>query len=445
MNENLYSIPMEQNVLCILMITQGADQYVEQLDESDFYATRHAFIFRQIKKMHSEGKSYDIEVIADLIKRIPNEGVDEEYLKEILRDSTSSAHRIADYIGVLKEHARRRTLFNAGEQIKRIASDITQYDSIEAVAQSEGVLAQLENNDESSTVHEAFDLSVELLGELNDRVIARSKGLEVIEGIRTGFKALDEQIGNIGNGDLVYIGARPSMGKTAFIQSIMIEVAFMQQLPILFQSAEMKSKKIMNRLIASLAEINLRNIRDATLEDDEWGRYNNAALKLQKCKFMIDDKSMPTVADIRRNCRRLKAKHGKVGAVFIDYLTLLKGSIKSDRNDLVVGDISNRLKALAKEFDCPVICLAQLNRGVESRADKRPLLSDLRESGSIEQDADAILFLYRDEYYNKDSKEKGIAEVIAAKVRDGEVGTVRLGFQGQYSRFCDLAHYGDDY
>lgn len=445
MNENLYSIEIEQSVLCIFMTVVGVDEHIEALSEDDFFATRHIHIFKTIKKLHSEGKGHDVEVIADLIKKVPVDGLTVEYITDIYANSIGSAHRIDDYIAKLKEYARRRALFNAGERIKVIASDLMQYDAIEAVAQSESVLSQLETNSESSTIHDAFSLAVDLLGDLNQRIEDRKNGIERINGIRTGFSELDKKIGTISNGDLVYVGARPSMGKTAFIQSIMMEVAFMQQLPILFQSAEMKASKIMHRLIAGLAEINLRDIRDATIPDDKWGDYNDAALQLQKCIFEIDDKSMPTVADIRKNCRRLKAKHGKVGAVFIDYLTLLKGTKKSDRNDLVVGEVSNSLKALAKEFDCPVICLAQLSRGVESRADKRPLLSDLRESGSIEQDADVILFLYRDEYYNKQTKEIGVAEVIAAKVRDGEVGTVRLAFEGQYSRFRDLAHYEDDF
>lgn len=445
MNEKLYSLPLEQSVLSILMITYGVDEHLENLTEDDFHATRHIAIFKLIKKRHSEGKGYDVEIICDMARKNADMGFDVEYIIDLNVNSIGSAHRLSDYIEKMKEYTRRRALFNAGERIKTIASDITQYDVIEAVAQSESVLSQLEDNKDSGTVHEAFDLSVELLGDLVERIEARKNGNEKINGVKTGFTQLDKQIGVISNGDLVYIGARPSMGKTAFIQSVMLEVSFMQQLPILFQSAEMKAQKIMHRLISSLGEINLRHIRDADMKDDEWGKYNEASLRLQKCKFMIDDKSMPTVTDIRRNCRKLRAKYGKVGAVFIDYLTLLKGSIKSDRNDLVVGDISNRLKALAKEFDCPVICLAQLNRGVESRSDKRPLLSDLRESGSIEQDADVILFLYRDEYYNKDTKEPGIAEVIAAKVRDGEVGTVRLAFEGRYSRFCDLDYQEQDF
>lgn len=445
MNENLYSIQMEQNVLCILMITEGADQYVEQLDESDFYASRHAFIFRQIKKLHSEGKSYDIEVIADVIKRIPHEGVDEEYLKEILRDSTSSAHRIAAYIDVLKDHARRRTLFNAGEQIKRIASDITKYDAIEAVAQSEGVLAQLETNEESDTVDTAFNISIDLFRTIDERMRMRAEGKEQINGVRTGLSDLDKQIGIVQNSDLVIIGARPSMGKTAFAQTLMLDISLIQQKPVLFQSAEMSKAQIGSRLVAALGEINLRHITSSDIPDEHWRDFTKATEMLEKAKLLIDDKEIPSLQDIRKNCRRLKKQYGSIGAVFVDYLTLLKPPVKSDNLHITTGETVKGLKAIAKEFNCPVFCLAQLSRKVEERKDSRPMNSDLRESGNIEEAANIILFLYRDEYYNKGTQEAGICEVIATKVRDGIVGTVKVATELQYSRFCDLAHYGDDY
>lgn len=446
MNENLYSIPMEQSVLCIFMFNYGVDEYIEQLDESDFHATRHAFIFQQIKKRHQQGEGHDVEVIADIIKRIPASGVNEDYLKEIFAQSTGSAHRIADYVKTLKEYSRRRALFNAGERIKAIASDITQGDSIEAVAQSESVLAQLESDSDSGTTISAFDVSVALFAKIDQRMRDRKNGISTINGIQTGFIDLDNKLGDIAKGDLVIIGARPSMGKTVMMQDIMIDVAARQGKPIICQSAEMPSEKVGERLVASIGEIPLSDIKAARIADEHWSNYTKATELLRNIVMEIDDKSLPTLSDIRRNCRKMKAQHGEVGAVFVDYLTLLTSPLKTDQNHLAIGAISKGLKAIAKEFNCPVICLSQLSRDVDKRPDKRPMMSDLRESGQIEQDADIIMFLYRDEYYLKEkSQQKDIVEVIVAKARDGEVGTVRLATELQYSRFTDIKHYGEDF
>lgn len=445
MNENLFSISMEQSVLSILMITYGVDEYVEQLNESDFYATRHANIFNLIKKRFSEGKGYDVQVIVDLAQKTPDIGFTPDYLVEITADSIGSAHRLSDYIEKLKEYTRRRALFNAGERIKIIAGDVTTYEAIEAVAESEAVLAKLESNEDSSTVSNAFDVSVRLFAKIDERMQARANGNETINGIQTGFSDLDRKLGDIAKGDLVIIGARPSMGKTVLMQDIMIDVAARQGKVVLCQSAEMPSEKVGERLIASIGEIPLSEVKGARIRDEHWERFTKATNLLQSVNIIIDDKSMPSLSDIRRNCRKIKAQHGEVGAVFVDYLTLLTSPVKTDQNHLAIGAISKGLKAIAKEFNCPVICLSQLSRDVEKRNDRRPLMSDIRESGQIEQDADIIMFLYRDEYYNKQTQEKDILEVIVAKARDGEIGTVRLSSELQYSRFCDLSIHDDNY
>ena len=438
MNEKLYSMDLEASVLSIFMINYGVDESIEMLDDSDFYASKHIFIFQQIKKLHSEGKGHDITVINDICKKNALCGVDEEYLTDICTQSTGSAHRIDEYTKTLKEYASRRALFNAGERIKVIASDVIQYNSIEAVSQSESVLASLETNDESSTAISAYDVSVNLFAKIDKRMTDRKNGIYTINGVQTGFKDLDQKLGDIARGDLVIIGARPSMGKTVICQDMIIDIAARQKKPVIFQSAEMPSEKVGERLISSISEIPLSKIKGAFIDEDQWHNYTEAVKLLREVEILIDDKSMPTLNDIRKNCRRIKAKHGEVGAVFVDYLTLLTPPIKTDQNHLAIGAISKGLKAIAKEFNCPVFCLSQLSRKVDDRADKRPMLSDLRESGQIEQDADIIMFLYRDEYYNKSSKEAGIVEVIVGKARDGEVGTVRLGSELQYSRFTDL-------
>ena len=441
MNENLYSIPIEQSILSTLM-TQigGIDDSIGAISPEHFYAGQHNIIFKHIKKLYSGGELHDVVMVWDSIKLDANDSkiVNEKFLIDLMNDSPSTALLLDQHTRKLIEHARRRSLFNAGERIKAISLDTTQYDVDTAIAQSEGVVASVDKGGSSEKLKGAFELSVDLYEKMVVCEQNRLAGIEEVEGISSGFQSLDNQVGTFKNGDLIYIGARPSMGKTAFSQDIILSVGFYQQLPVLFHSVEMKSEKIMKRFIASMASINLKDLGRNYVPSEKWGDFNKASLKLQKSKIFIDDRSEITLSDIRKRCREIKREHGVVGLVVVDYLTLIKPQMQSDRNDLMIGSVSKGLKKIAKEFDCPVVCLAQLNRSVEKRADKRPMLSDLRESGSMEEDGDVILFLYRDDYYEKNSKDAGTVEVIAAKVRDGEVGTVRLATEFQYSRFCEL-------
>lgn len=440
MNENLYSIQIEESVLSALMsLSAGIDDIISELSDDSFYAVQHKIIFKHIKKLFDSGFAHDLIMVFDSIKLDANDSkiIDEQFLIN-LNATTGLAHLLEKHVLQLNEHGRRRSLFNASERIKSISVDTTQYTTDEAIAQAESVLSVVDTDTESKTCADAHELVVDLFGRLNKRMIDRKNGVETIEGIRTGFRDIDAKIGNMRRGELIIIAARPSMGKTVLIQDMMLDISFFQGHPVLFQSAEMPKESIASRILSSIAEIKTTDIRNATIPDEKWKDFNDAVIRLQNSKLVIDDKSSPTISYIRKNCRKLKAKYGYVGAVFVDYLTLLTPPLKTDQNYLAVGSISKALSALAKEFDCPVFCLSQLSRKVEDRADKRPMMSDLRESGQIEQDANTILFIYRDEVYNKASKDIGVAEIIAAKVRDGETGTVRLFSELQYSRFSDL-------
>lgn len=441
MNENLYSIPLEQSILSTLLtVTGGVDEHIDRLEPSYFYAGQHNIIFKHIKKLHSEGNSHDVVVVWDSIKVNANDSriVDEDFLKDLMANAPSSAHLISQHADKAIDHYRRRSLFSAGEQIKSIATDTTQFDIDGAIARAESEIASLDRGVDGEELKGAFDLAVDLYEKMVQAEQDRIAGREVIEGVSSGFKGLDDKIGTFKDGDLIYIGARPSMGKTALCLDIILSAGFYQQLPVLFHTIEMKQEKIMKRIVSSMASINSNDLGKNFVPKDKWGDFNKAALMLKESKIFIDDRSEITLSDIRKRCREIKAKDGCVGLVVIDYLTLIKSPLKSERNDLMIGAISKGLKKIAKEFNCPVVCLAQLNRSLEKRPDKRPMLSDLRESGSVEEDADVVLFIYRDEYYNKNSKDAGTAEIIAAKVRDGEVGTIRLATELQYSRFCDL-------
>lgn len=447
MNENLYSLDIEQSVLSALMsLTAGIDDVMGDLSADAFYATRHKVIFKHIKKLYDNGVGFDILMVLDSIKLDANDCrmVDEEYLIE-LNASIGNAHLLSDHAKKIIDYARRRSLFEAGERIKTIAIDTTQYDTDSAITQSDGVLANLDNTSNDNTCDSAYNIALDMFGEINRRIEDRAKGVEKINGVRTGFADLDNKIGFMGRGELIIIAARPAMGKTTLIQNMMDDIAFTQQHPVLFQSAEMPKEAIIRRLVSSQAEVTVSQLRNARVPDEKWKNINDAILRLDKSKLMIDDKSSPTISHIRKNCRKMKSKYGYVGAVFIDYLTLLTPPIKTDQNYLAVGSISKALSALAKEFDCPVFCLSQLSRKVEDRSDKRPQMADLRESGQIEQDANTILFIYRDEVYNKNSQSAGFAEVIAAKVRDGETGTVILGTELEYSRFVDAQLRQEDF
>lgn len=439
MNENLYSIEIEQSVLSALMsLNAGIDDVMNELYSEAFYATKHKVIFKHIKKIYDLGMGFDILMVLDSIKLDANDCklVDEKYLIE-LNSTIGVAYLLADHAKKIVDYARRRSLFDAGERIKTIAIDTTQYDTDTAISQSDGVLATLDNTSNDKTCDSAYNIALDMFGEINKRMEDRAKGIEKINGVKTGFSDLDNKIGYMGRGELIIIAARPAMGKTTLIQNMMDHIAFIQQHPVLFQSAEMPREAIVRRLVSSHSNVTVSQLRNARVPDDKWKGVNDAILRLDKSKLVIDDKSSPTISHIRKNCRKLKAQYGYVGAVFIDYLTLLTPPLKTDQNHLAVGSISKALSALAKEFDCPVFCLSQLNRKVEDRADKRPQMSDLRESGQVEQDANTILFIYRDEVYNKNSQSAGFAEIIAAKVRDGETGTVILSTEFEYSRFVD--------
>lgn len=262
-------------------------------------------------------------------------------------------------------------------------------------------------------------------------------------GIKTGFTALDNKLGEISKGDLVIIGARPSMGKTTFAQNIAADMMINQSLPVLFISIEMKGRQIAQRLISGIGGVELRKVLTGHIDpnSDDTQKVNNAALVLEKAPLMIDDNNRATVATIRRSAKKVIAKYGKLGAIFVDYIQKVTPLTKNNfgRSDKDIGEISNELKRMAGDFDCPVIALAQLNRNLENRPNKRPVNADLKESGDLEQDADIIMFIYRDEVYNKDSKEAGTAEIIIGKARNGSIGTVRLATDLSRATFADLS------
>lgn len=260
-------------------------------------------------------------------------------------------------------------------------------------------------------------------------------------GIRTGFCELDNKLGEVGKGDLVIIGARPSMGKTTLAQNFAADMMVNQGLPVLFVSIEMSGKQIAQRMISGIGQIELRKVLSGKAQIEDCGKINTAALILEKAPFMIDDNARSTTSTIRRSARKVQVEYGKVGAIFVDYIQRVTPLTKNNygRSDKDIGEISGELKKIARDFECPVFALAQLNRNLENRPNKRPVNADLKESGDLEQDADIIMFIYRDEVYNKESKEAGTAEIIIGKARNGSTGTVKLATDLARSTFADLS------
>jgi replicative DNA helicase len=350
-----------------------------------------------------------------------------------------SAANMRRYAEIVRERAIMRKLIEASDEIATKAFNPQGRPVTQILDEAETRIFQI--GEEGSRSQQGFQPMDKLVVQLIDRVTELAEnGAEEVTGVRTGFYDLDRMTAGLQPGDLIVLAARPSMGKTAFALNIAEHVAVQEGLPTAVFSMEMGASQLALRLVGSLGRIDQQHLRTGALRDDEWGRLTEAVDKLGKVSLFIDESPALNSAEVRARARRQARQCGKLGLIVIDYLQLMSGSSSGDENRATeIGEISRGLKALAKELGCPVIALSQLNRSVESRPDKRPMMSDLRESGAIEQDADVIMFIYRDDYYNKESKEPGVAEIIIAKQRNGPVGTVKLTFLKPLTRFDNLA------
>ena len=401
----LHSIPSEQIVLSTLMsLEQIADTLVDQVDISDFYAGRHQIIFSHIADQHKKGESLDAVTIFELIKINHQEKeVSEQYLIE-LNNRITTTLMFETHLAKLKDLSARRRLQDTSKLISAMAVDMATHTAETAVSKAQSLVQNLDLGVGEEKLKHAHEFSKVAISEFIHRHQALDAGVPFDGGIRTGFTELDNKLGEVGKGDLVIIGARPSMGKTTFAQNIMSDMAINQGMVVQFHSCEMTTDEIRDRIVSGVGQIRLSNIKGKCLEDDDWGRLMQANKMLEHSKFAIDDTANASLSDIRRKARLLKAKFGRVDAIFVDYLQIMKSPIVTDNQVKAIGEISKGLKAIAKEFDCVVFALSQLSRNLENRPNKRPVNADLRESGQIEQDADVILFIYRDEIYNKESK-----------------------------------------
>lgn len=433
-----HSIEAEQSVLGGLMLDdQGWFDLIEIVSATDFYRTQHQIIFDAMTNLANNDAPLDAVTVSE---RLQSQGLLEKsggiaYLAE-LADSTPGAGNVLAYAKIVRERSVLRQLIGAATQISDSAFTPDGRDSDELLELAEQVVFQIAENRLKDSGPEKINY---LLTQAVEKVefLFSSKG--AITGVASGFKDLDTKTSGWQRSDLVIVAARPSMGKTAFAVN-MAEHAVMSGGSVLIFSMEMPAEQIVMRMISSLGRIDQTLLRTGQLRDEDWTRFTGAVSQLKDKRLYIDDTAALTPGEVRSRARRVAREAGELDMVVVDYLQLMRTAKQSENRATEISEISRSLKALAKELRCPVVALSQLNRQLESRPDKRPMNSDLRESGAIEQDADVILFIYRDEVYNEDTEDQGIAEVIIGKQRNGPIGKVRVKFTGNLTKFEDLAH-----
>ncbi len=437
-----HSIEAEQSVLGGLMLDNRAwEQIGDLVNEQDFYRHDHALIFRAIANLSDQDKPYDVVTISDwLEQRSELENIGGLAYLGLLANDTPTAVNIKAYAEIVREYSVLRSLIQVGHEIASAAYNADGRPSKDLLDEAERRVFQIAELGAGN--REGFEDIKSLLTKAVERVEELFKSDEPLTGISSGFSKFDELTSGLQNSDLVIVAGRPSMGKTTFAMNLAEFAAVSGEKSVAVFSMEMPGEQLALRMMSSLGRIDQHNLRTGKLQDHDWPRLTSAVAMLSKAKLFIDDNPALSPTDLRARCRRNKREHD-LDMVIIDYLQLMQISGTSENRATEISEISRSLKALAKELNVPIIALSQLNRSVEQRPDKRPVMSDLRESGGIEQDADVILFIYRDEVYNPDSADKGTAEVLIRKQRNGPIGKVRLAFLGQFTRFENLSY--DDY
>ena len=441
-----HSIEAESSVLGGLLLDNGAwDRVGDLLVDGDFYRHEHQLVYAAIGALINASKPADVITV---FEHLQNQGHAQAvgglgYLNS-LAQYVPSASNIRRYAEIVRERSILRKLVSASDEIATAAFNPKGKQVDKILDEAEQKIFNI--GEEGSRMKQGFQSMDSLVVELLDRVQEMADNPNDITGVPTGFHDLDRMTSGLQPGDLVVLAARPSMGKTAFAINIAEHVALNEGLPVAVFSMEMGASQLAVRIVGSIGRINQGHLRTGKLTDDEWPRLTEAIERLRTVSLHIDETPGLTPSELRANARRLARQCGKLGLIVVDYLQLMSGSSSDggDNRATELGEISRGLKMLAKELQCPVIALSQLNRSVEQRTDKRPMMSDLRESGAIEQDADIIMFIYRDEYYTKDAcKEPGVAEIIIGKQRNGPTGTVKLAFLNMLTRFESLAGGGE--
>ena len=434
-----HSLEAEQAVLGGLMLDNATwDQVADRLDEYDFYRADHRLIFRAIRRLAEQGKPFDLLTLAEWLEdhNELEEGGGFAYLGVLARDTPSAAN-VRAYADIIRERAIRRELIRSATEIADNAYDPKGRDSKELLDEAEKKVFAIAER--GFRAHEGFADIKDLLARTVERIDLLFQRDNPITGLPTGWSDFDDKTAGLQRGDLIVVAGRPSMGKTAFAMNIAEYAAIQAKCPVAVFSMEMPGESLIMRLMSSLGRIDQHRVRTGRLEEEDWPRLTSAVTMLSEARLFIDDSSNLSPNELRARARRLHRQEGQLGLIEVDYLQMMQVPGTNENRATEVSEISRALKGLAKELSVPVLALSQLNRTLEQRGDKRPIMSDLRESGAIEQDADLICFIYRDEVYNADSPDKGIAEIIIGKQRNGPIGTTRLTFLGQYTRFESYA------
>ncbi|WP_027436901.1 replicative DNA helicase [Lachnospira multipara] len=428
------SIEAEASVVGSMMLDRQAILTAsEQLTQEDFYYGNYGIMFQTIVDMNNEGKPVDIVTLQERLKEkdAPPQVYNLDFIRNLLASVPTSAN-IRHYAGIVKDKALLRSIIRTTESIANdcyAGNDKTD----DILADTEKKIFDLVKNKGD---HEYTSIDKVVLEAL-DRISEAAKNRGSVTGVPTGFRDLDRYLSGLQPSDFILVAARPSMGKTAFVLNVAEHVAIKEGITTAIFSLEMSNVQLVNRMLSLESTVDADKIRRGNLDSGDWGKLIDGADSIAKSNIIIDDTPGISISELRSKCRKYKLEHN-LGLIIIDYLQLMSGNGKTDSRQQEISDISRALKALARELNVPVVTLSQLSRAVEQRPDHRPMLSDLRESGAIEQDADVVMFLYRDDYYNKDTEFPGVAEIIIAKQRNGPIGTVKMAWLPEQTRFADL-------
>jgi replicative DNA helicase len=430
------NLDAEESVLGAMMLSPGAIGAVSEiLDAGDFYRESHAKVYRAALALYARGEPVDaITLVDELEQRGELEGAGGRSRVHELAALVPASANAGHYARIVREMATLRGLIRAGSDISQLGWERVG-EPADLVDRAEQIVFDLSQ----SRVSTEFSHIETLLKESFERITALYEAGEEITGVPSGFRDVDRLTSGFQPGNLVIVAARPSMGKSAFGLCIGANIAIRYQVPVALFTLEMSKAEVTQRLMCSEAKVESQRLRSGKLAPDDWPRLTAACDKLAKAPIYVDDTGSITMMEIRSKARRLKSKEPTLGLIIVDYLQLMTSGASVENRVQEVSQISRNLKILARDLDVPILAMSQLSRAVEQRHDKRPILSDLRESGSIEQDADLVAFIYRDEYYNDDSPDQGLAEVILAKHRNGPTGIEKLSFLKRYAKFADLA------
>ena len=429
-----HSTEAEQSVIGSMIMSRDAIiEASEIITGANFYQQQYGIVFEAMIELNDEGKAVDLVTLQERLKEkdLPPEISSMEFVRDLLSAVPTSAN-VKYYAEIVAEKSMLRKLIKTTEEISNacyLGKEKTQ-DILETTEKKIFDLVQNRGSQEFVPIRQVVLNAIE-------KIEKASRNQGSVTGIPTGFIDLDYKTSGFQPSDLILVAARPSMGKTAFVLNIAQYMAFRNNVTAAIFSLEMSKEQLVNRLLALESKVDSQNIRTGNLEDEEWAKLIEGANIIGNSHLIIDDKPGISISELRSKCRKYKMEHN-LGIIFIDYLQLMTGSGRSESRQQEISEISRSLKALARELNVPVVALSQLSRAVEQRPDHRPMLSDLRESGAIEQDADVVMFIYRDDYYNKDSENKNIAEIIIAKQRNGPIGTVNLVWMPNYTKFVNM-------